>query len=432
MLRGSLNDFSLEDIFWLISRSENTGELQVVRPSGAGRIFFRSGRVYCAESELCRETLGRVLERTGALGPDELAAAEEESNSSRRTLAEVLLSSESVTEKKLKDAYRSQVEDVSFELLRREFGEFGWTTDVKAEPEVSLEIRVEDVLKACKKRATQLERIRKLIPSDHSAFSVVATPPTSNATITVSVHEWRLLSLIDGSSTVADVARDAGLNDLSTMQLLHDLVDKGLLEVHTNTQVPAESGNPASNRPYEVAFVCTGNRIRSPLAAAFLKGALPGQPLAITSVGIGDSHPHPAEPEAIEAAAELGADLTTHRSKAISETDLSGADLVVGFERRHLAKALERGARPERTFSIVELVDLLEKIETPEDSDPAGRAREAVARAHDRRRLSDSVPPKVEIVDPMGSSASAYRNTAVRLRDLARRLATGLFGVSEF
>jgi protein-tyrosine phosphatase len=431
MLRGSLDDFSLEDIFWLVARAENTGELMVVRPSGAGRVFFRSGRVYFAESELCREDVGRTLVRTGALGPDELAAADEESSSSGRSLSEVLLSSESVSQGQLDEAFQNQIEEISFELLRREFGEFSWESEVKAEPEFSVELTVDDVLAASETRVRQLERIRKIIPSDQSPFSIAPSPAASGGSITVSIHEWRLLSLIDGRSSAADIGREAGLNDLSVLQMLHDLVQRGLLEIHTRSETAEESPKVTSDRPFDVAFVCTGNRIRSPLAAAFLKGALPGQPLTVSSVGTSRSHPHPAEPEAIEAAAQLGADLSSHRSQALSEADLSQADLVIGFERKHLAKALESGARPERTFSIVELVDLLEKVDAPDDADPAARAREAIARAHDRRRLSDSVPPKIEIEDPMGANASAYRNTAIRLRDLSRRLATGLFGVSE-
>jgi len=430
MLRGSLDDFSLEDIFWLLARTENTGELTVVRPSGTGRVFFRSGLVYCAETELCRESLGRALVRTGAIGSDELSAAEEESTASGRELKEVLRSSESVTEKQLNGAFRNQIEEAAFELLRRDFGEFSWETDAKTEPDFSMELTVDEVLKSSEKRVAQLERIRKVIPTDQSVFVMASFPSGEKGKITVSVDEWKVLSLIDGRSSAIDIAREATLNDLTILTMLHNLAKRDLLEVQTQ-QKSAVAEKEATDRAFEVAFVCTGNRIRSPLAAAFLRGALPGQPLGVTSVGTSDSPPHPAEPEAVEAGAQLGADLTSHRSKALSETELSGADLVIGFERTHLARALEAGAKPERTFSIVELVDLLEKIDPPGEADPAASAREAVARAHDYRRLADSVPPKVEIVDPMGAQPSAYRNTAIRLRDLSRRLAQGLFGVSE-
>ena len=434
MLRGSLDDFKLQDILWLVSRAENTGELAVVRPSGTGRMFFRSGNVYCAESDLCREDIGRVLVRRGALGADELAAAQEEASSSNRTLGQVLLSSESIDHSQLGEAFQTQIEDAAWELIRRDFGEFSWQADVKAEPEFSLELGVAELIDAARRRAGELERIRRVIPSESSLVSIAPSPNPEDGEIKLSVEEWRLLSLVDGRSSAADIGREAGLNDLTVMGMLEGLVTRGLLDVKeaarpARPQAPPPPADVA--QPFDVYFVCTGNRIRSPLAAAFLKGSLPGMPLKVASVGIGDSHPHPAEPEAIEAAAQLGADLTAHRSRSISEIDLSNADLVVGFERRHLARALEVGARPERCFSIVELVELLESIESPVENDPAARAREAVARAHDRRRLTDSVPAKVDIVDPMGASRSSYQNTAIRLRDLSRRLATGLFGVSE-
>ena len=55
MLKGTLDDFTLPDIFRLLSQSRKTGRLDVERSAGNGNIFFKEGNVYFAESTLSRE-----------------------------------------------------------------------------------------------------------------------------------------------------------------------------------------------------------------------------------------------------------------------------------------------------------------------------------------------------------------------------------------
>lgn len=151
-----------------------------------------------------------------------------------------------------------------------------------------------------------------------------------------------------------------------------------------------------------------------------------GLPVQVSSVGVLDVGGVPALPEAIETAAALGLDISAHRARCILAHDLSAADLVVGFERRHVATAvIDANAPRERTFGILELVDLLEAIEPPAAMDPAERAREAVARAHVLRRADTA---SQEVPDPLGGSRELYRETISRVRNLCERLAIGLFG----
>jgi protein-tyrosine phosphatase len=181
-----------------------------------------------------------------------------------------------------------------------------------------------------------------------------------------------------------------------------------------------------SDRPtFDVVFVCTGNRARSPLAAALLSRRLAHFPVRVTSVGTLDLGAVPALPDAIETAAALGLDLRSHRAQSHRGAG-PDADLVLGFERHHVATAVvDWKAARERTFTLPEIVELLEGVALPAMPDPVRRARIAVETAN---TLRPKPATPAELPDPLGRPAAYYRELAERLTDLCDRLAAGLFG----
>lgn len=178
---------------------------------------------------------------------------------------------------------------------------------------------------------------------------------------------------------------------------------------------------------FEVVFVCTGNRARSPLAEALYHRYSAGITTVVTSYGTSDVGAAPPLPQAVEAAARLGVDLSSHQSRPLRARSLSGADLVLGFEPFHLAVAVVEGGAPAaNTFLLGELVSLLD--EAPIDHE--ARARTAVAFA-DSRRVRSRPDEAAAIADPLGKPEDAMLRTAERIDDLVRSLVDGLFGPAD-
>ena len=184
----------------------------------------------------------------------------------------------------------------------------------------------------------------------------------------------------------------------------------------------------ADQAKLSVAFICTGNRFRSPLAAAAFSAAA-GDLVCATSAGVLELGPVPALPEAVELARSFELDLGSHRAKALSELDLASFDLVLGFERNHVeAAVVDAGARIERTFTLPELVLLLEALPPHEaESDPVARARSRVARAHAARQPHPRAARGPEVVDPLGKQRREQRKVAEQVSELVRRLTQLLF-----
>ena len=100
-----------------------------------------------------------------------------------------------------------------------------------------------------------------------------------------------------------------------------------------------------------VLFVCTGNTCRSPLAEGLAKKLLaerlgccphelPARGFWLLSAGVATYGGSPAAPEAAEIAAELGANLESHRTRPVNPQLLAAADDVIVMTAGH-AHALE-------------------------------------------------------------------------------------------
>jgi len=85
-----------------------------------------------------------------------------------------------------------------------------------------------------------------------------------------------------------------------------------------------------------VLFVCTGNTCRSPMAEVLLRrrsAELPGW--QVVSAGICAGAGMRASAESVKAVAELGLDLSDHRSRLLSSKQIRDARVIVVMTRAH-------------------------------------------------------------------------------------------------
>lgn len=148
----------------------------------------------------------------------------------------------------------------------------------------------------------------------------------------------------------------------------------------------------------QILFVCSGNTCRSPMAWAIatkqLKEALaPGPDETLAGAGIevvsAGTFAMPglrATPQAVEAVAELGADLSAHRSRLLTQELIHSSDFIVTMGRAHAQAVLAQS--------------------------PA---------AADRLLMLD---PSGDVEDPIGGDLALYRSVAQKFESLiADRLA---------
>ena len=186
-----------------------------------------------------------------------------------------------------------------------------------------------------------------------------------------------------------------------------------------------------------ILVICTGNICRSPVAEGFLRASLierfGDRSPSVSSAGTSGWEGSTAMGESIEAARELGVDITPHRARELLPEHVEVADLVLAMAREHeaaVSRSLPDAAA--KTFTLKELVRLLESLPpAPAPGDPASLPKR-VAEAYALRHNGFTGNPQDEdVIDPLGMPLETYRSVAWELRDWIGRLVDGLYGARE-
>ena len=184
-----------------------------------------------------------------------------------------------------------------------------------------------------------------------------------------------------------------------------------------------------------ILVVCTGNICRSPIAEGFLRRLVAARnaPIEVSSAGTSGWDGSSAMPESIEAAAERGADISSHLARRLTRDMIQGADVSVAMAAEHRDRVvwMVPDARS-RTFTLKELVRLLEELPPPDPQpDAEGSLRKRVAAA-DALRTSGFAgnPFDEDVADPLGLPLEAYRAVAWELEEWCSRLIQGLLGTA--
>jgi protein-tyrosine phosphatase len=182
-----------------------------------------------------------------------------------------------------------------------------------------------------------------------------------------------------------------------------------------------------------ILVVCTGNVCRSPIAEGLLRAAfasrLGADAPTVSSAGTMGWSGSAADPNSVEAAAERGVDISDHRARELTTRDVTTATLILGLSGEHAAAvvAQDPDAAP-RTFTLKEVVRLLEALPSAVGDDLASRAAAAAAL---RSSGFAGNPDDQDVADPLGMSLDSFRAVAWELNEWVARLVDGLLGRAE-
>jgi hypothetical protein len=118
-LEGSIDAFSLPDIFSLLSMTKKTGGLHLRRDGAHGVVWFTTGALTGGAADVSTQSLARRLIGAGLVTDEALTAAVEHASTDAVGVGRALQMQSAIDEGVLHDVSSEHIIDTVFDLLRR-------------------------------------------------------------------------------------------------------------------------------------------------------------------------------------------------------------------------------------------------------------------------------------------------------------------------
>ncbi len=228
-LEGSLDAFSLPDVFQLLSFTKKTGGLHLSSDGCDGVVFFTAGQITGASADTSRQPLARRLIGSGAVDDGSLGAAVQRARDDKDVgVVKALLEANAVEAELLRQAVSDQSVDAVFDLLQWQTGEFAFVMDQVNPDDVGVSVQTETVVADADARRASWDTVSQVVPSPTAILSMPVVLPDDPD---ISRDEWALLALIDGRRSVNDLVDLTGCGRYAVVSTLAGLVGRSLLEV---------------------------------------------------------------------------------------------------------------------------------------------------------------------------------------------------------
>jgi hypothetical protein len=307
-LEGSLDAFSLPDVFQLLSLTKKSGGLHLTNGQASGVVFFADGAVTGAISDLARQGLARRLVGLGAADDAALRRAVDRATAEGAGVARALLEAGAIDASHVQRLALEQAVDAVFDLLRWPNGDFAFAIGEDNPDDVGLSVSAEQVVGDATARRESWEALSRLIPSPDVVLTMPVVLPEGAASI--APDEWALLSLIDGQRSVGVLVEVSGAGQFTVVATLATLLQRGLLVLRDEESpdhvdlvrrrqlllAPLETGavpaEAAQATPGQAAAVVPGSTV----PGSTMPGTA-GDPLTAPAPGV-VTHPTPSAPAA--------------------------------------------------------------------------------------------------------------------------------------
>jgi hypothetical protein len=226
-LEGSLDAFSLSDIFSLLSMTKKTGGLHLRRPGGHGAIWLSDGLITGGASELSRLSLARRVAGTGQVSEADLGAAVEEMKRSEDIgIARALRDSRAIDEGELHTLVREHIVDAVFDLMRWPDGVFEFVIDEANIDDVGVTREVDEVVTEARRRLDTWAAIDERLANPQAVLSLALDLDSEPQ---LQRDEWEMVALVDGRRTIGDLVGICGRGEYTVVVALAELVNRGVV-----------------------------------------------------------------------------------------------------------------------------------------------------------------------------------------------------------
>ena len=180
-LQGNLEDFELTDVFQLIQLGQKDGGLRIQSEDDVGIVYFKGGIVIHA--------------KTNSI----------------------------------------QGETAIDTILSWKKGRFVFNPNEET-LERTVELPIQQVILEAARRIDEMNKIQKLIPNFEVIVNIIEVPEAGVEKIHLKPEEWKILSFVDGSRSILEIASKVNVSEFETARVLYGLISSGLVRIVKQAQ----------------------------------------------------------------------------------------------------------------------------------------------------------------------------------------------------
>ncbi len=241
-LRGSLASFRLPDVLSFLSSARKSGTLSLISGSNEATVFFDNGAVVYAGSNQETLRLGAVLLRKKRISPTQRDAIDGLMRAEGGRFGQLAVKQGILTDEQLSDFLKVQVSEILYDCFVWSGGMFTFIDDTSLPAyAVTIAVDLSNLIMEGARRIAEWEECERLLPDSKVVFRVVPNPDAEK--ITLSLEEWKILFLINGKRTLAELPHDADEDPLHVYRVVYGLFANKLIEVVTRTSSHDDTGD---------------------------------------------------------------------------------------------------------------------------------------------------------------------------------------------
>ncbi len=232
-LSGNLKTVSFPDILQLLATGKKGGILECRTTSRQKEVAFREGNIIFASSvNSTEDLLGNMLLKRGRISKSDLERAITLHKQTGRQLGTTLIDMNLFTKEEIADCLKLQIEEIVYNLFSWSEGDFAFHEgqEPKNAPFL-IELNTMNVVMEGTRRIDEWMEIQKVLPSDDVLLRLVGSPKVNRDEITISLDEFRMLTLINGDRTLTDIMGMSPVGEFVTCRAIYKLILNKLVEV---------------------------------------------------------------------------------------------------------------------------------------------------------------------------------------------------------
>ncbi|HVO29777.1 MAG TPA: DUF4388 domain-containing protein, partial [bacterium] len=245
---GRLKQIGLARLLHNLALLQRAGTLVLKRGEVSKSIFFKSGYVMFAESNLATDRLGEVLCRRGEITRAQLSECLAEAKKSGKMLGAVLVEKQVLRAERLLPAIEVQVREIVLGAFSWDDGDYTFTPQITGNTEevLDLRIRTSDLIMEGVRRTYSAANASRAIGNTQLPPRLSAESGYLSQDLTVNFEISKVLAKVDGRRTIAQIVQETGLTELAVLQILAALAHLRILDVEQAAPMGAAPGPSAA------------------------------------------------------------------------------------------------------------------------------------------------------------------------------------------